>query len=120
MRSLQFCCFLLIIGCLVSQIYASSYAAILYDKFFFEGSQIVSEKGDRSGKIIVTIRLRLISDGSRISFHRVPFDKFSLILAIFLKHINFPLFFSFFLQTEGVPGNPQNTPGSATAPNPAH
>ncbi|KAJ0427731.1 hypothetical protein HanHA300_Chr17g0638361 [Helianthus annuus] len=60
MRSLQFCCFLLIIGCLVSQIYASSYAAILYDKFFFEGSQIVSEKGDHSGKIIVTIRLRLI------------------------------------------------------------
>ncbi|KAF5753690.1 hypothetical protein HanXRQr2_Chr17g0782931 [Helianthus annuus] len=49
MRSLQFCCFVLIIGCLVSQIYASSYAAILYDKFFFEGSQIVSEKGDHSG-----------------------------------------------------------------------
>ncbi|KAJ0630985.1 hypothetical protein HanLR1_Chr17g0649111 [Helianthus annuus] len=67
MRSLQFCCFLLIIGCLVSQIYASSDAAaavseILYDKFFFEGSWIVSEKkGDHhSGKIIIITRLRLI------------------------------------------------------------
>ncbi|KAJ0666228.1 hypothetical protein HanRHA438_Chr17g0793531 [Helianthus annuus] len=64
MRSLQ-CCFLLIIGCLVSQIYVSSdaaAAAILYDKFFFEGNWIVSEKkGDHhSGKIIIITRLRLI------------------------------------------------------------
>ncbi|KAJ0427727.1 hypothetical protein HanHA300_Chr17g0638321 [Helianthus annuus] len=65
MRSLQFCCFLLIFGCLVSQIYASSdaaAAAILYDKFFFEGSWIVSEKkGDHhSGKNFIITRLRLI------------------------------------------------------------
>ncbi|KAF5753693.1 hypothetical protein HanXRQr2_Chr17g0782971 [Helianthus annuus] len=59
MRSLQFCCFLLIIGCLVSQIYASSdaAAAILYDKFFFEGSWIVSEKkGDHHSGSRVDIK----------------------------------------------------------------
>ncbi|KAJ0427730.1 hypothetical protein HanHA300_Chr17g0638351 [Helianthus annuus] len=74
MRSLQFCCFLLIIGCLVSQIYASSdaaTAAILYDKFFFEGSWIVSEKkGDHhSGKIIIITMLRLIWHTKSLFFY---------------------------------------------------
>ncbi|KAI3688626.1 hypothetical protein L2E82_46334 [Cichorium intybus] len=50
MPSLQLCCFLLI-GCLVSTIYASS-DAIFYESFdeSFEGSWIVSEKEEYSGE----------------------------------------------------------------------
>nr|XP_043638954.1 calnexin homolog [Erigeron canadensis] len=49
MSSLNLCCFLLI-GCLISQIYASS-DAIFYESFDepFEGSWIVSEKEEYSG-----------------------------------------------------------------------
>ncbi|MFS7902329.1 hypothetical protein Hanom_Chr01g00010071 [Helianthus anomalus] len=48
-------------------------------------------------------------------FHQVPFGRFSLIFTIFfLNHTKFPLFFFIYFQTKGVPGNPQNTPGSAT------
>ncbi|KVH99056.1 calnexin homolog [Cynara cardunculus var. scolymus] len=49
MCTLQLCCFLLI-GCLISQIYASS-DAIFYESFdeSFEGSWIASEKEDYSG-----------------------------------------------------------------------
>ncbi|XP_071703419.1 calnexin homolog [Rutidosis leptorrhynchoides] len=51
MRSLQFCCFLLI-GCLISQISASASDAIFYESFdeSFEGSWIVSEKEEYSGE----------------------------------------------------------------------
>ncbi|MFS7943777.1 hypothetical protein Hanom_Chr06g00504201 [Helianthus anomalus] len=53
----------------------------------------------------------ITSGGSRNFFHQVPFGRFSVI---FSKSYKVSTIFFIFCQTQGVPGNPQNTPGSAT------